>query len=75
MPIEFKLQYLRQKALDKKGKKMSDPIKQAIIKNSLENNLEKVAIENPTMDKKVQLKTAIELTKKEVTALTTKIEG
>lgn len=54
---------------------MSDPIKQAIIKNSLENNLEKVAIANPTMDKNVQLQTAIELTKKEVTALATKIEG
>jgi len=54
---------------------MSDPIKQAIIKNSLENNLKKIATENPTMDKKVQLKTAIELTKKEVTELVTKVEG
>jgi len=54
---------------------MSDPIKQAIIKDSLEKNLEKVAIANPTMDKNVQLKTAIKLTEKEVTELVTKVEG
>jgi len=54
---------------------MSDPIKQAIIKDSLEKNLEKVAIENPTMDKHVLLQTAVALTKKEVTKLVTKVEG